>query len=151
VSTLAFSLLAGLIAGIVVLVELVTSKYRRSFFLLGTSKALWAYGLIYAVVAFVVRLVLGSLIDTGALKLQGVGVANPWVQSVAIGLSIKAVLHIRLFTVGAGATSFPVGIETVVQLFEPWLLETVDLDELTSYGPMLNLGQLDATLQPRWR
>jgi hypothetical protein len=95
------------------------------------------YALIYGLIAVGSRFGLGALQSQGALKLEGLGLSDPWVQSVAIGLSTKALLHIRLFTVTAGSTSVPIGIETVVMLFEPWLLRTIDLDEFNQVRAFL--------------
>jgi hypothetical protein len=42
---------------------------------------------------------------------------------------VKAFLHIRVFTISTAPNqSFPVGLETFVQLFEPWMLTSLDLD-----------------------
>jgi hypothetical protein len=61
--------------------------------------------------------------------MTGVGLDNPWSKAALIGLSVKALLHIRVFTVStAPHQSFPVGLETFVQLFEPWMLTSIDLD-----------------------
>jgi hypothetical protein len=50
-----------------------------------------------------------------------------------VSLSVKAFLHIHLFSVSIGrGESLPVGIESIVQLFEPWLLTSLDLDHFTN-------------------
>ena len=47
-----------------------------------------------------------------------------------IGVSAKAFMHIRLFSVPSGRESgTPFGIETLVHLYEPWLLRTILIDE----------------------
>lgn len=125
-------LLAFGVATLIASLELITSKYPRTFFLLKKSCALYVYALIYGVIGCGVMLVLDLFIKAGSIKLEGFGLSNPWVQSVAVGLSIKAFLHIRLFSVGVGSQSFPVGIETIVQLFEPWLLRTIELDHFNA-------------------
>ena len=61
--------------------------------------------------------------------MSSVGLANPWIKAAVVGFTIKAFLHVRLFTVSTGpGSSFPVGIETIVQLFEPWMLRSLELD-----------------------
>jgi len=80
------------------------------------------------VIGYGVALGLGSLTEAEILTLEGPGVDNPWVQSVVVGVIIKSLLHLRVFSVGTGTDSFPVGIETIVQIFEPWLLRTIALD-----------------------
>ena len=59
-SSLAFG-----IATVIALLELITSKYPRTFFLLKRSRALYTYALIYGVIAFGVTLGLDVLIKTG--------------------------------------------------------------------------------------
>lgn len=61
------------------------------------------------------------------IQLEGPGLQNPWVQATAIGVSAKALLHIRLFSVTTtpGSPPFPIGVETLVQLFEPRLLKEI--------------------------
>jgi len=66
-----------------------------------------------------------------------------------IGVTLKAFLHIRLFNVTIGAESFPVGVETLVQLFEPWLQRTIELDHfnaLRNYIAPLALRYTDLDL-----
>lgn len=73
-----------------------------------------------------------------------------------IGLTVKAFLHIRIFEVSTGAApgkSVPVGIETVTQLFEPWLLRNIGLEHWIAKTEFLtaavakhsNLNQTRAT------
>lgn len=124
--------LAFLIASLLVSVELLTSKYPRTFFLLKRCWAIYAYALIYGAIGFGAALGLTSLIQAEAIKVEGLGLSSPWVQSLAIGLTIRAFLHIRLFSVGVGGQSFPVGVETLVQLFEPWLLRTIEVEQFNA-------------------
>jgi hypothetical protein len=112
--------------------ELITSQYPRTFSLLRRSWAFYAYATIYGIIAFCVMLGLRALLKSGTVKLEGLGLSSPWVQAVAIGVAFKAFLHIRLFSVSIGAESFPVGVETLVQLFEPWLLRTIELDHFNA-------------------
>jgi hypothetical protein len=60
--------------------------------------------------------------------------------AIMIGLSTKALLHIRLFSVPASGTqqTFPVGTETIVQIFEPWLLRTILIDEFNAVSTFLD-------------
>lgn len=141
VSSLAPGLLAFVIAGLVAVLELVTTpRYSRTFFVLTPRRcwALYAYGLIYGVVALLVTLGLNSLIGAGSLQLQGLDLSNPWVQAMAIGLTVKAFLHVRLFNATVGSQSVPIGIETLVQLFEPWLLRTIEIDLFNGVRDFLN-------------
>jgi len=114
------------------LVELISSNYPRSFFVLGKSAALYIYSLIYGVISLVVMLGISALSAQGTIKLEGLGLSNLWIQAAAIGLTVRAFLHIRLVSVTVGSQSFPIGVETVVQIFEPWLLRTIQLDHFNA-------------------
>ena len=121
--------LAFAIATCIAWLELVTSKYPRTAALLNKSWKLYVYSMSYGTISFFVMLFLQPLVEAGALKFGGPLVDNPWFQAVVVGISAKALLHIRLFNVTTGSQSFPVGVESVVHLYEPWLLENIDLDE----------------------
>ena len=77
-------------------------------------------------------LILRELIGAGTIKLEGLGLSSKWLQAVVVGVSAKAFLHIRLFNVNIGTQSFPIGIESFVYLFEPWLLRKIELDEFNA-------------------
>ena len=125
-------LLSFIIGALVAHIELTTSKYPRTFFLLKKSLALHAYTVIYGLLSFILMLVLESLIRAKVIGMEGFGISNRWIQALIIGVSTKALLHIRLFNVSFGSQSFPVGVETFVFLFEPWLLRTIELDEFNA-------------------
>ena len=135
------ALVAMVIASGIAAIELITSKYPHTYFVLTLRKcwALYAYSLVYGVIALVATLGLSSLEGANLYQLKGIGLSNPWVRSVAVALTIKAILHIRLFTATVGTASFPVGVETLVQIFEPWLLRmrTIDIDAFTALRDFL--------------
>src|SRR5260370_41835645 len=58
--------------------------------------------------------------------------SSPGVRAAAIGMSFKALLHIGLFRVTTAAGAFPIGVETLVQLFEPPLTRRIVLDHLNA-------------------
>lgn len=120
------ALLAFAIAGLICFLELVTSKYPRTTFLVLKCKALYAYCLIYAALAALIVQLLPVL--GGQLQIEGLGAGNRWVEAVMVGVATKAFLHIRLFSVTtAPGRTFPVGFESLIALVEPWLLQTIDL------------------------
>jgi hypothetical protein len=129
-------LLAFVIASLVTLFEFVTSTYPRTAFLVCKSKYLYVYVAIYGAIAALLT-ALFPLLAAEQATIEGAGADNPWVQALVIGVSVKALLHIRLFNVNTGPEkAFPVGVETVVMLFEPWLIRNIDLDhfnELMTY------------------
>jgi hypothetical protein len=132
-------LLSFIIGALVAHIELITSKYPRTFFLLKKSFALYAYTLIYGILSFFVMLTLESLTRAQIISLEGIGISNQWIQALIVGVSTKALLHIRFFKVSFGSQSFPVGVETFVFLFEPWLLRTIDLDEFNAVRDFITL------------
>lgn len=124
------SLLAFAIAAAFTALELITGQYPRTFFLISGCYQLWAYAVIYGLIAVAVVLLLPYLTST---TIEGIGLESPWVRAIAIGVSVKAFLHIRLFNVGTGpGQSFPVGVESIVQIFEPWLLRSIDLEHFNA-------------------
>ncbi len=131
------AILAFAIAAAITGLELVTSKYPRTYFLFRRSISFYGYLVVYGVIALGVVLLLDVLVANEVITVEGIGLENRWVQAIAVGISIKAFLHIRLFNVSVGTQSFPVGIETVVQLFEPWLLRTIELDHYNALKQFL--------------
>jgi hypothetical protein len=106
--------------------DFVSSNYPRTIFLLRKSWQIYLYAAFYGVMAALVFWLLPSLLEQ--IQLQGIGIGNPWVQALVLGLSIKALLHIRLYTVTLGAgRSFPLGIETLVNPLDRWLTREIDL------------------------
>lgn len=125
-------LLAAVVAFVVVLTELLTSKYPRTIFLVSRCSHLYWYGLIYAVIAAGICWLIPNL------PVAGVNTSNMWIRALVVGVAVKAFLHIRLFSVSVGpGKTVPVGIETVVQLFEPWLLTEIDLCQFNNEGAFL--------------
>jgi hypothetical protein len=129
---LAFSaaLLAGLIGASIAFVELVTTCYARTCGLfLGKTWAIWIFSAIYGVIAFGVMLSWDSLVHDGVVGSNGFLAKSYWVRPILVGVCAKAFLHTRLVTIEVNGKPFPVGIETFVRIFEPWLLKTILLDE----------------------
>ena len=127
------AVLAFVLAVAVSLSELLTTQYpRTSFLILKKSRALHTYALAYGVIALLVTLLLETLTASGAIQLEGFGLSSPWIRAIAVGITVKAFLHLRLFNVSVGSQSVPVGLETLVQFFEPALLRTILLDEFTA-------------------
>ena len=122
--------LAALIAVAVVGLELITTQYPRTSIFVFRSGWFYAYVISYGLIAALVYLLLPLI---GAqVTMTGIGLGNPWVQAVVTGLSVKALLHIRIFNVSTGpGRDFPVGLETIVLLFEPWLLRSLELDHFS--------------------
>ena len=129
-------LLAALVALVVASLELITSTYPRTFVFIGRHWALYAYAALYALIAFLVQL--GWDVLQGSVSATGFGLSNPWVRALVVGISVKAFMHIRLFNVTVGAQSFPVGVESLLQLVEPWLLDSIRFEYLSGVETFIN-------------
>lgn len=113
----------------VTLLELTTTQYPHTYFLIRRSFFYWLYGCIYGGLAAIAYYLLDVLKAEGFVTIEGIGVDNPLVQAAVLGFSTKALLHIRLWSVGTGPDPFPVGTETLVQLFQPWILMKIRIFE----------------------
>jgi len=119
--------LAFAIAALVTAIELITSKYPRTARFAIGSYWFYVYVVVYGLLAAAGLALLPLLGDQ--VTTTGIGASNPWTKAVLVGFSVKAILHIRIFAVSTGpGQPFPVGLESFVQLFEPWLLRTIELD-----------------------
>lgn len=125
-------ILAFLTAAIIVSLELITSQYPRTFMFVFKHWGVYVYAVIYGLIAFFSRLILGQLITSGDIQLSGIGISDPWVQSIVVGVSVKAFCQITLLTVKAGTESVPIGIKTITNIFEKWLLDTIERDNFSS-------------------
>lgn len=115
------------VATVVTAVELLTSKYARTVRFAVKSAWFYAYILIYGLLGAIALALLPLVGDQ--VTTEGIAINNPWIKAAVIGFSIKALLHIRIFAVSTGpGQSFPVGLESFVQLFEPWMLRSLELD-----------------------
>src|SRR5579859_5870682 len=136
ISNLGFGLAALLVATSVTILGIVTTKYPRTYFLLTPRKCLWlyVYGLIYGVIAL-------GIVGSDVFHLKALGFSNPWLQAIAVGVSVKSFLDIRVFSIPTSneltesnqePNSVPIGLETLVQIFEPWLLRAIRTDEFNA-------------------
>ncbi len=128
----AFAVLAGGIAFGIVGLELVTAKYPRTWFCIKGSFSFWIYCLIYGVISAVVFICLNALVASDKVQLSDGVMTSPWLRAIAVGIAIKSFLHINLFNVTVNAQPFPVGVATLMELFEPHLLRTIVFDEFNA-------------------
>ena len=125
-------LLAFVVGASITGVELLTSKYPNTTSFAVKSSSLWLYVIIYGALA--------ALVTTFAARL-GVSFhqGSPYLRAIEAGIGVKAFLHINLFSVSTSpTTTFPVGVESLVQIFEPKLLRNILLDEYTLVISYLN-------------
>src|SRR5438128_11249429 len=109
--------------------ELITASYPRTFPLLFRSRALWGYALIYGTIAACLAFGADYLVSSGKLKLEGVILSAKWFRAVAIGISIKSLLHINLFNVATGSHTLPIAIETLTKIFQLQSLTAIIFDQ----------------------
>jgi hypothetical protein len=108
--------------------ELRTSKdYSNTGFLLWSSGSLWIYCSLYGLIALAGFLLSNLLITNSILTIQGLGLQSPYVRALVLGVSSKAIMQLNLFTVTSGPTPIPIGFQTIVQIFEPFLLYQIKL------------------------
>jgi hypothetical protein len=137
-SLLGPAVLALLVAFIFTLAELVTTKYPRTFFAIRGLWSFWGYGVIYGLIAGFVAYLYPTLAEGGQVKVEGFGLGNAWVRAAVLGISAKALMHVRLFTANVGPAAIPIGIETVALLFEPMLTRRIIVGEF--YGVLGVVG-----------
>jgi len=122
------SAFACIIAGTISLLEIVTSRYRTTYFLLWRQWPLYAYVAMYGVFGGILMLIAAQLVFKNVVSSpQGVPVESPWVQAVLVGISTRALMNITLFNVASGAGTVPIGISTITHLIEPFLLSELDI------------------------
>lgn len=121
------SILAGALACLIAGLELITSRYRNTYFLLWRRWQFYVYVLVYGAVGLLLMLFIEYLVARGTVSFAGTAVDSPWVQAVLVGVSTKALMNITLFNVAGGAGTVPIGPATIVHLFEPLLLGELDL------------------------
>ena len=118
--------------------ELITRDYPRTFsLLLRKSWFVALYATIYGVLAAGAVFILDVLIVNKYITLEGLGLSSPLVRAFVVGLLAKALLHLRLFTATIGTQSVPIGVETILQTFEPWLLKTIELEHFNAVREFL--------------
>lgn len=133
------ALLAMVIASGIAILDIATNRYSGTFFTIWKSPALYGYGLVYGLVAFLL------VVSNAVHAVEVAGLSNTWLQAGAIGISIKALLHIRFFSLSNKTTgveqdsnAFPIGVETFTQIFEAPLLKILDQEQVHGLRLMLD-------------
>jgi hypothetical protein len=117
------------IGGVFTWLEFCTSKYSTTFFLIAWKRPLLIYCAIYGAIAVGGFLLSDFLIKSGKLKIEGLGTESPYILAAVLGFTSKAVIQLNIYTVTTGSTPFPIGFQTIVQLFEPYLVRSIILEE----------------------
>lgn len=140
--------LAFLLAATITWMELITTQYPRTIALFWKhSRDLWLYPCLYGILAAgAVGLAQVGIVRVD-LSVPAAGADGPqdsrpdssiWLLALTLGVATKALMHIRLFNVSSGSQAFPVGTESLVQLFEPWMLRNISLDEFYAVDEFLD-------------
>ena len=67
--------------------------------------------------------------QAASAKASAFSMQDPWMRAATIGLTIKTVMHLKLFEIPTGAgNAVPIGIATFLQPFEPLLLRAIQLE-----------------------
>ncbi len=119
------TILAFLLAGSIAYWELVTSKYPRTVFLTFRCPHIYAYSFVYAAAAVIIMLTYEAIVPHNGSRSSFSG--NPWVRAWAIGLFTKSFLHFKIFTVPGHPEPTPIGLETIMLMFVPYLLREIEL------------------------
>jgi hypothetical protein len=112
--------------------ELRVSKYPTTGHFIAFIRPVLIYCTVYGAIATGGFLLSGSLIANGKLKIEGLGLESPYalyILAVVLGLSSKAIMQLNLYTVLIGSTPFPLGFQTFIQIFEPFLLRSILIKE----------------------
>ena len=119
-------LLAGCVGFMTTLIELITSIYPRTYhFLRNSTLYICLYSGLYGIFSVIMML----LVEYGYIKLEGIGVSNILIQSLLVGITIRALLHIRIFSYNTGSELVPIGTETILLPIESWLLKEIGIGE----------------------
>ncbi len=119
--------LACLIAATISLLELITSRYRNTYTFLWRRWQLYVYMAVYGAFGFLLMWIIDYLVAKKTVSFDDMALDSVWVKAVLVGMSAKALMNITLFNVPSGAGTVPIGMSTLVHLFEPFLLSELDL------------------------
>lgn len=112
--------------------ELLTSRYPNTWFLVVKKLSLYLYCGIYGFFALFGFLFFDRLMSSGTLRIDGFGLESSWGRAIFVGLFTKAIMQLNLYTITSGTSSMPIGLQTIVQIFEPYLLRQILLDEFNA-------------------
>lgn len=104
-------------------------RYTRTSFLLWDTRSrssIFFYLAVYSLVAFVICIFFPQILNQAGVKTEGLLMSNAWTQGLMIGVSLKSIMGISLWTVpNSGATK--ISIEAMVGRFVnfPRMLENI--------------------------
>ncbi len=119
---------AFVLAGGFATIELLTTRYRHTYFLLLPPFRCWAlyiYAFMYATVGLALALVLTYLIQARVLRVEGLGLDQSWLRALYVGVATKGFLQFSVVSIGEER----IGPATIMKAFEPAILHAITIDE----------------------
>jgi hypothetical protein len=115
--------LAFLLASAITALELITAEYPHTSFVLTPRQcpAFYLYVLCYGAIAAFVFWKLDQANLNKIVRLEEIGWNTRLWVAIYVGVSIRALLNIRIVQARIGPLSFPVGLATFVVPLEAWL------------------------------
>jgi hypothetical protein len=112
---------------------------------------LWAYAVIFGAIAMLFLLLIQrEFLDASLEKSDGTALEvsySIWMYSLFAGVSTKPLLNISIYNVPLDGRTFPIGVATFLQLFEPHLKKQIDDDHFIHLDKFLKTAvSLNATL-----
>ncbi len=102
---------------------------------------LWLYGSVYGLVAVLFLLLIYHRFikaDIGTIALAGLQpTSKVWFYAAVIGISTRSLLNISFYNIAVDGKTFPLGLATFVQTFEPRLTKLIDEDYFISFDVFL--------------
>jgi hypothetical protein len=142
--TVIYSVLA-LLLGLYISLHDLFSTTPLYFAFARNSPALWGYGLIYGVLSVFFFLFLNNELIN--ISISASGAAKPLSEefkslafAIFAGVSIKSLLNISFYNARVDGKTFPVGFATVVKIFEPQLLKSLESDHFINYDSFLKMA-----------
>ncbi|MEO0804413.1 MAG: hypothetical protein AAFY57_19395 [Cyanobacteria bacterium J06642_2] len=127
---IAFStVLAFVFAYLVTLFELITVEYPRTYSLVVKRWPIHAYAGWYGVLGAILFVIFDRLSAANLVSVSGMQLAPLWVRAIVIGIISKGIMGIKFVTFAQKNGSFPFGLETIANIFAPFLAaEIADLE-----------------------
>jgi hypothetical protein len=118
---------AFVVAAIVAAAEHVSVKYPRTWSYLVNCPSLYAYAVVYGIIAALLAWQLPALESLRGLAPEGV--TSPWARAILVGLVAKALTGVNLMTLNINGTPIPLGTGILTRFFEPSLVRSMVFHE----------------------
>jgi len=123
-------LLAAVIAFTVQFCELYFTKYPNTIELfIGKTWKIFGYSLMYGIAGAIMMLLVLFYLDGSVVTGENTPVNNVFLQACVVGITVKGLLEINCFSFKNGTTESPIGLKTLTQLFEPYFIGQLEMEE----------------------